>query len=272
MLQKTAILKLKRSLSDVDDLIPMGELTPPSSPSKKMPGSRVNHAFSWTKLTENLKVRKRSSRSSRSSRGSNGGNDYSNPPTDDLSPRSRPTLKPTRVSTSPPSTVSNSLAVQSGSYLRLLNKTRAVGGHVYSISDPTDSSSSRGYCFSYPNRQAPILPIATSSTSIVRSPSEIITQRISYSPFEFDYYLLESPLRKVLFISPKTMERSSRLQLPAMGGTKGRAIQQAKEMEVLVAERAKRSGDEPPPYDFYELIGKGAYGRVFKGYVWHREC
>lgn len=50
-----------------------------------------------------------------------------------------------------------------------------------------------------------------------------------------------------------------------MGGTKGRAIEQAKEMEVLVAERAKRSGDEPPPYDFFELIGKGAYGRVFKG-------
>ncbi|PSN69720.1 kinase-like protein [Corynespora cassiicola Philippines] len=48
-------------------------------------------------------------------------------------------------------------------------------------------------------------------------------------------------------------------------GTKSKAIQQAKEMETLVAERAKRSGDEPPPYDFFELIGKGAYGRVFKG-------
>lgn len=50
-------------------------------------------------------------------------------------------------------------------------------------------------------------------------------------------------------------------------GTKARAIQQAKEMEALVAERAKRSGDEPPQYDFHELIGKGAYGRVFKGCV-----
>jgi hypothetical protein len=50
-----------------------------------------------------------------------------------------------------------------------------------------------------------------------------------------------------------------------MGGPKGRAIQQAKDMEVLAAERAKRSGEEPPPYDFFELIGKGAYGRVYKG-------
>lgn len=57
------------------------------------------------------------------------------------------------------------------------------------------------------------------------------------------------------------------LQPPANTGTKLRAIQQAKETEKLVAERAKRTGDEPPPYEFFELIGKGAYGRVFKGCV-----
>lgn len=61
--------------------------------------------------------------------------------------------------------------------------------------------------------------------------------------------------------------RNSLLPPAMMTGTKARAIQQAKEMEVLVAERAKRSGDEPPQYDFHELIGKGAYGRVFKGYA-----
>ncbi|KAF2186956.1 Pkinase-domain-containing protein [Zopfia rhizophila CBS 207.26] len=58
---------------------------------------------------------------------------------------------------------------------------------------------------------------------------------------------------------------ATRLQPPPNVGTKSRAIQQAKEMELLVAERAKRSGDEAPPYDFFELIGKGSYGRVFKG-------
>lgn len=61
--------------------------------------------------------------------------------------------------------------------------------------------------------------------------------------------------------------RNSLLPPAMVTGTKARAIQQAKEMEALVAERAKRSGDEPPQYDFHELIGKGAYGRVFKGCV-----
>lgn len=59
----------------------------------------------------------------------------------------------------------------------------------------------------------------------------------------------------------------ARLHPPMVGGSKGRAMQQARDMEALVAERAKRGGEEPPPYDFYELIGKGAYGRVYKGWV-----
>ncbi|KAF1949411.1 kinase-like protein [Byssothecium circinans] len=58
----------------------------------------------------------------------------------------------------------------------------------------------------------------------------------------------------------------SRLSLqPPATATKARAIQQAKDMQNLVAERVRRSGEEAPPYDFYELIGKGTYGRVFKG-------
>ena len=52
---------------------------------------------------------------------------------------------------------------------------------------------------------------------------------------------------------------------PPNAGTKTRAVHQAKEMEALVAERAKRRGEEPPRYEFLELIGKGSYGRVFKG-------
>jgi protein-serine/threonine kinase len=96
-------------------------------------------------------------------------------------------------------------------------------------------------------------------------------ERIAESPFEpqEDAPAEQLNLDKV-YRYLKDME-PARLQPPIMGGTKGRAMQQAKDMELLVAERAKRGGEEPPPYDFYELIGKGAYGRVYKGWVLHSE-
>jgi hypothetical protein len=58
-----------------------------------------------------------------------------------------------------------------------------------------------------------------------------------------------------------------RLQPPPAVGIKAKAIQQAQEFEEIVAEKSRRSGVESPPYDFIELIGKGSFGRVFKGYV-----
>jgi hypothetical protein len=88
------------------------------------------------------------------------------------------------------------------------------------------------------------------------------TQRLAASIFESPS-VRSSSQESIPPEAPASMQ-SAQLQPPSVG-TKGRAIQQAKEMEQLVAERAKRSGDEPPPYDFFELIGKGAYGRVFKG-------
>ncbi|PVH91166.1 kinase-like protein [Periconia macrospinosa] len=54
------------------------------------------------------------------------------------------------------------------------------------------------------------------------------------------------------------------LQPPATG-TKLRAKQQAQEMQQIVLERARRNREDPPPYEFYELIGRGSFGRVYKG-------
>ena len=45
------------------------------------------------------------------------------------------------------------------------------------------------------------------------------------------------------------------------------AIRLAKSQERAVAERCKRSNQEAPGYTFDELIGKGSFGRVYKGYV-----
>jgi hypothetical protein len=99
---------------------------------------------------------------------------------------------------------------------------------------------------------------------VVGSPLE----RIAETPFDCDHESEQLNLDRVSRqLANMETVRASLLPPAMMTGTKARAIQQAKEMEVLVAERAKRSGDEPPQYDFQELIGKGAYGRVFKGYV-----
>ena len=49
---------------------------------------------------------------------------------------------------------------------------------------------------------------------------------------------------------------------------KAAAVREAKLQEEAIHERLRRIGHEIPKYTFLELIGKGAYGRVFKSYVY----
>ena len=51
----------------------------------------------------------------------------------------------------------------------------------------------------------------------------------------------------------------------AMSSHRREAIRLAKTQEKAVAEKCKRSGDSIPGYTFDELIGKGSFGRVYKG-------
>lgn len=46
---------------------------------------------------------------------------------------------------------------------------------------------------------------------------------------------------------------------------KAEAIKLAREQGTAVKEMCRRAKTEVPPYEFEELIGKGAYGRVYKG-------
>jgi hypothetical protein len=52
----------------------------------------------------------------------------------------------------------------------------------------------------------------------------------------------------------------------AMTAHRREAIRLAKSQEQAVTERCKRSNQDPPGYSFDELIGKGSFGRVYKGF------
>lgn len=47
---------------------------------------------------------------------------------------------------------------------------------------------------------------------------------------------------------------------------KEKAIAAAKEMQAIVDREVEKSGITDPQYEFLELIGKGAFGRVYKRY------
>lgn len=48
------------------------------------------------------------------------------------------------------------------------------------------------------------------------------------------------------------------------GSVKTKAIEDAKAMQALVLDNARKSGRNPPKYVLMELIGKGSFGRVYK--------
>ena len=50
----------------------------------------------------------------------------------------------------------------------------------------------------------------------------------------------------------------------AVSGPRPRQVQDAKNTQKAIDERASKRGLDPPPYEFLELIGKGSYGRVYK--------
>ena len=248
-----------RAINDVD--APMSESAPPTSPVEQTPGhvARQSLSTSWSKLTEQIKGKSRSS--TRSSRGpSVDKKDISHPILDHNNPLCPPTpaLKESRAVSPSPPLLSHPTA-HSSPGASISESVPVAWRHSHSASDPTGRQ--------LPPKELPSVVFTPPTIRLEPSFGSVGTDNsledIAESPFEYD-----RPIESLKFDQLElwlcSME-PARLQPPATGGTKIRAIQQAKDMEELVAERAKRNGDEPPAYDFYELIGKGAYGRVFKG-------
>ena len=83
----------------------------------------------------------------------------------------------------------------------------------------------------------------------------------------------ERILEKILLSDSESDTASEKMDLlhpnSAMAMTHHRreAVRLAKAQEIAVTERCKRSNVVVPEYAFDELIGKGSFGRVYKGYV-----
>ena len=70
-----------------------------------------------------------------------------------------------------------------------------------------------------------------------------------------------------LIASPGTMQRFSNLLSTGPAAFKSKAILEAQDQQKATAEKISKLGLAPSGYDFLELIGKGAFGRVYKRYV-----
>jgi protein-serine/threonine kinase len=256
MLGDDAVVMLKRSTSDADDLVPVGELTPPRSVSASTPRTRSSRAFSLTKLTDSIKKGRTRLNRSRSSIDKD---TISSPVADPKSPLCPPTPDGAFDCASP----TLLLPYKHSQTLHTVLRTGPPARHTYSVSDPTSNHSTpeRSRTNIHKPRSITSAPSFASIDSSIGSPLERIAELFE-DDREVGQLDLDTVNQRLGNMDPV---RQSLLPPAAVTGTKAKAIEQAQEMQAIVAERAKRSGDEPPQYDFQELIGKGAYGRVFKG-------
>ncbi|KAH8725340.1 hypothetical protein GQ44DRAFT_739784 [Phaeosphaeriaceae sp. PMI808] len=261
MLEHGAMLRLKRTHSDVDHLIPPADTTPPTSPGRQTATPRATRSFSWSKLTESIKGKAPPSRSSRGSSIEKKRPGISYP----IPLRYNPPLPPTPT-TLPSPLLPGRFVAQSSPSLRQSGSNLSCKDYDCECRGTTTRSVSPDFP-PPPRRVPPPIPQGPNFGSL-RGLFDRALEKISESYFEnedpVESLQLDALHRWFRDMEPTRLE-PARLQPPA-GGTKTRAMQEAKQMEELVAERAKRSGDKDiPPYEFYELIGKGAYGRVYKG-------
>ena len=64
---------------------------------------------------------------------------------------------------------------------------------------------------------------------------------------------------------PARMESNLQVRPSESSSVKTKAVEDARQMQAKVIEVASKAGKAPPKYALLELIGKGSFGRVYKG-------
>lgn len=97
---------------------------------------------------------------------------------------------------------------------------------------------------------------------IITEPEESLSTQVffpgGFSVSQNNHLANMDPSRASRFLDPSSAVATITRQ-------KAEAIRLAKEQAAAVKEMCRRAKTDVPPYEFEELIGKGAYGRVYKG-------